>query len=501
MKRVVLCFRVPALLLLQVLVTPTFSAHPCDVIQGTFDEWIDGAISKEIVIVGGGMAGLSAAKQLMKDNVKNFVLLEAQDYLGGRVKTHREGSILTEDGAEWIHGGKGNFLYPLAKKLGGLTQPLPANAYDVRYKTPEGKSASKEGYYAAAKVFNACERDKILKKYRNKGYGQCYVDRFPKAYTQFKAPNSEKAAWLEFLHMWVNKDTGMVDWMEQSSRDAKHFTDFGYDQWNQWKDGYDTLTNYITKSIPNNKIQLNSPVCKIFWDSDPEGGVLVVTSEETAYIADYVLVTASVGHLKDRQDFLFSPGLPASYKDNLAGIELGVADKVQLGWDTKWWGDDLLNLYPVFVERNFSEERSWLYGIMEFLTIHQQDKMIQAFVTGEYALMMEELPEETVKDHLIQHLKDLTGQNVPEPTFFRRSKWYDDIWMRGSYNSYVTVEGDKAGLKNRKPFLRPIKNGQKNQVIFWAGEHTDTTRFGTVDGAMKSGQKTAKRIARYRKSK
>ncbi|XP_064079762.1 peroxisomal N(1)-acetyl-spermine/spermidine oxidase-like isoform X2 [Macrobrachium nipponense] len=411
------------------------------------------------------------------------------------------GSILTEDGAEWIHGGKGNFLYFLAQKLGGLTQPLPDNVYDVRFRMPEGKAASKKGYLAARRVFNQCENNKILKPYEDKGYGECYIDRFPAAYKSFRAPKTEKAAWLEFLHLWVNKDTGMVDWRDQSGRDARHFTDFGYDEWNQWKAGYDTLTNYIQESIPAKKIELNSPVCKIFWDSDPQGGVLVVTSAQTAYIADYVLVTASVGHLKERQDLLFSPQLPASYKSNLDGIELGIADKVQLGWDTKWWGNDPIDLSPVFINRNLTEEMSWLYGIMEFMNIHQQDKMIQGFVPGDYALQMEKLPEETVKSHLIQFLKGLTGQEVPEPTFFRRSKWMDNVWMRGSYNSYVTVEGDKAGLKSRKPFLKSIKNQQNNKVIFWAGEHTDTTRFGTVDGAMKSGTKAAQRIVKYRKMK
>lgn len=57
---------------------------------------------------------------------------------------------------------------------------------------------------------------------------------------------------------------------------------------------------------------------------------------------------------------------------------------------------------------------------MEFLTIHQQDTMIQAFVTGEHAKAMENLPEETVKQHLVWHLENITGVKVPPPTFFRR---------------------------------------------------------------------------------
>lgn len=44
---------------------------------------------------------------------------------------------------------------------------------------------------------------------------------------------------------WVNKDTGLSDWNDQSAKDADYFTDWGNDQWNQWADGYDTLVNYL----------------------------------------------------------------------------------------------------------------------------------------------------------------------------------------------------------------------------------------------------------------
>lgn len=57
---------------------------------------------------------------------------------------------------------------------------------------------------------------------------------------------------------------------------------------------------------------------------------------------------------------------------------------------------------------------------MEFMTIHQQPNMLQAFVAGDYARQMEALPEDTVRQHLVTHLATVTGQVVPEPVFFRR---------------------------------------------------------------------------------
>ncbi|MEM6696820.1 MAG: NAD(P)/FAD-dependent oxidoreductase [Bacteroidota bacterium] len=52
---------------------------------------------KDIIIVGGGMAGLTAAHYLHKAN-KDFLLLEASDRVGGRVKTDRVDGFLLDRG-------------------------------------------------------------------------------------------------------------------------------------------------------------------------------------------------------------------------------------------------------------------------------------------------------------------------------------------------------------------------------------------------------------------
>lgn len=44
---------------------------------------------------------------------------------------------------------------------------------------------------------------------------------------------------------WVNRETGLSDWNDQSAKDADSFTNWGNVQWNQWADGYDTLVNYL----------------------------------------------------------------------------------------------------------------------------------------------------------------------------------------------------------------------------------------------------------------
>src|SRR5271167_2212121 len=57
----------------------------------------------EVVVIGAGMAGLTAARTLAEAGLKVLVV-EAQDRLGGRIWTRHIGAEAIELGAEFIHG-------------------------------------------------------------------------------------------------------------------------------------------------------------------------------------------------------------------------------------------------------------------------------------------------------------------------------------------------------------------------------------------------------------
>ena len=61
----------------------------------------------DIVVVGGGCAGAECASKLYAAGFTSLVILEAQDYLGGRIKTdfiNDDEALPLEMGATWIHG-------------------------------------------------------------------------------------------------------------------------------------------------------------------------------------------------------------------------------------------------------------------------------------------------------------------------------------------------------------------------------------------------------------
>ena len=73
----------------------------------------------KIIILGAGMAGISFARTLYGQGETDFIILEGRDYVGGRVKDIKFGSITAQLGAGWIHHiGPENSVWRLKEKYG-----------------------------------------------------------------------------------------------------------------------------------------------------------------------------------------------------------------------------------------------------------------------------------------------------------------------------------------------------------------------------------------------
>ena len=63
----------------------------------------------KVIVVGAGISGLAAARELQHRG-HSVTVLEAQDRIGGRAWTRRVGSAQVDTGAAFIHGIEGNPL-------------------------------------------------------------------------------------------------------------------------------------------------------------------------------------------------------------------------------------------------------------------------------------------------------------------------------------------------------------------------------------------------------
>ena len=71
---------------------------------------------KDVIVIGAGISGLVAASTLVQKGA-NVIILEAKNYIGGRIRTDRSLDVPFEYGAGWIHGpSKENPIRNLAER-------------------------------------------------------------------------------------------------------------------------------------------------------------------------------------------------------------------------------------------------------------------------------------------------------------------------------------------------------------------------------------------------
>ncbi|RSH86205.1 uncharacterized protein EHS24_004436 [Apiotrichum porosum] len=99
-------------------------AMPADVQVARGSSTNNGTHKAQVIVLGGGISGISAARSLVSDyNVTDIILIEARDELGGRAHTdtmtNKKGkSVVVERGCNWIQGPGKEVITALADKWG-----------------------------------------------------------------------------------------------------------------------------------------------------------------------------------------------------------------------------------------------------------------------------------------------------------------------------------------------------------------------------------------------
>ena len=69
--------------------------------------------NSKVVIIGAGLAGISAASRLIEFGLDDVTILEAEDRIGGRVHSIPFASGAIDLGAQWCHGEKENAVFEM----------------------------------------------------------------------------------------------------------------------------------------------------------------------------------------------------------------------------------------------------------------------------------------------------------------------------------------------------------------------------------------------------
>jgi monoamine oxidase len=411
---------------------------------------------KTVVIIGAGISGLAAAKKL-KEKGFNVILLEAQDKIGGRLRTNRSLGVAFDEGASWIHGTTGNPITALAQQAGmntAFTDDASRKSYDIG------------GVLRSVSTFDNAEDelDTILNTMMNSGNSN---QSFETVFNNLYPAKVNDRLWKFLLSTNVTFDTG--DLNNLSSTLYNEGEEFGGEE-RIATNGYDTIPNNLAYGL---NIQLNQRVSKIDY-SDTK---IKITHNITITEADYVLVTVPLGVLK-ANTIQFVPALPSVKLTAIEKIGMNCVNKFLLIWDTAFWDDVQYISYTPTIKDKFNY----------FVNLKKVNPSINALMTfayADYARQTETMTNAQIIDEIMIHLRDIYGNYIPNPNNILRTKWNSNENSFGAY-SYTAVGTE---MRHFDDLAEEI-----NDKLFFGGEHTEADYFSTAHGAYLSGIREADKI-------
>lgn len=419
-------------------------------------------INKSIIIVGAGISGSIMAKTL-KDIGFKVLVLEAKNRVGGRMYTDSSSlSVPVDLGAGWIHQQSGN---PITKLVNDFKiQYKPTNYDNNQVYNTDGKELEDEkidNMYNT--IMNKCNSNRRSLK-EDISIEQCISKNLP--------PNMTEQDKRD-LNYSIN-----VNLEHEYGSDVKYMSLKNYDEGQEFKGndlmilGYDKIVKELLKGID---VQLNKQVSSIEYTKK---GVIVRTSDNKEYKADYVAITVSLGVLKSGK-ISFNPPLPQTKIDAMKNINMGVLNKLVLEFPTVFWNKNVEVINYVSESKGIWNETFNLANIVN-------KPVLVMFSTGDLSKEIENWNDNQIISSAMSVLKKIYGPNIPNPIKYAVTRWNSDPYTLGSY-SYSAVGSKQPSDRNE--LTSPVLNR-----VFFAGEASSSLYPATVHGAYLSGLDTSNKI-------
>lgn len=423
-----------------------------------------------VLVIGAGIAGLSAAYHLKQAGIAATVL-EARDRIGGRVWTNRDfADIPVEFGAELIHGRSSAVnTWAWVEKLGLKTWHWN-KLDDSMIRTENGDWLTMGEARAASAELNvtrswdlgdapAPRDDEDLGAYlRRIGFSEAQL-----RYVQRSFANAEGES-MEYLNAAAHAPHPTA-----ASGGAKVVDSNGDDDDGDYRilDGYDSYYERLADGLD---IRLNCAVQAIDWTGD----VRVSLSGGERFQGDAAVLTLPLGVLQSGK-VGFDPPLPPLKREALAGLKMGPVMKLVYLFD-----EPLLDrsIGAIYARGNPPMWWSPSLGRAGGATVWT------GFVTGDYAREMLALGEEAALNKGLDTLREELGNSTLAYRKARWVNWPQDPFAMGGYS--VCLPGHYDAREKLSAATPPL---------YWAGEATAPHHLtAMVHGAYFSGQRAAREI-------
>ncbi|MFK7904595.1 MAG: flavin monoamine oxidase family protein [Chitinophagales bacterium] len=425
-------------------------------------------MAEKIIVIGAGIAGLTAAK-LLHESGFEVMVLEAKNRIGGRTHTVSLGTARLDAGASWIHYSDGNPLRFIAEAYGF---EVVEDVYDS-FSIWDEQNTREIGFQKHEYLLEAENAREAAADYFQENQGGKKTVDFIDSYIGNKNWSDKKSRLVRFLYSALLETDYAASIGNISLSDERCLNTFGNASENDalLVKGYGQLVDMLAKDLD---IRLSQPVIAINY----EGEKVVLTTHQEVFECEKMILTVPLGVLK-KETIQFIPSLPQSKLKAIHDFGYGNLEKVILTFEEVFWNDQKTIF---FLGKNLSE--------LEFpLTIDFSPTAgiptLVLFYSAQFAERLQEMEDAEILKMTLSTLEKAFNVSDLQFVDYHITRWSKDPFFNGSYS----YSANDDIIEDIILMTKPLQN-----KVFFAGEATSIEGQSYVHGALLSGVREAKRL-------
>jgi|SRR5215203_271356 len=446
-----------------------------------------GDTAVDVVIVGAGLAGLTAARELERSGAAVLVI-EAQDRVGGRTMAGRVAGTTVEMGGQWIGPGQRR-ISALARDLGVETFPthLPGRTVffeggrrseyeedgEIPFADPAALREVEEAFGALGELARGVPADAPWRAKNAAELDGQTLETWKLGHAQSSGASFYFDLAVESLYACEPRDVSLLgvlaDIASSGSFEGLFEIEASAEEY-RFVGGAQEIPVRLAEGLEG-RVILGSPVQRIVQG---EGAVLV-ESDRVSVRAEAVIITVPPA-LRGRIDYV--PALGPMHDGLSQRMPMGAVIKCHAIYETPFWHEAGLN------GRTESDEGPCRITCDNSFPAEDAG-VLTGFILGSDAREWGRREKGDRESAVLECFARYFGEEALDPLGYAETDWGAELYSRGGYAGVPTP----GMLLDHGPALQ-----ESVGRIYWAGAETSPEWSGYMEGAVESGERAAREV-------